>query len=189
MAKHKPSTTTYKSPGIPLHRLWIHCLHTVHLTEFACTSLQLYHRATFQSLQSVSHQCYQQCYQPSDFSSFTFKNVNSPFSYMSTKLHVGANIYDNSKQQLTQYIPLIQTNLHFKSFTLSSICSNCNVVVCHDQVRCQVIPSSCRRDSWTHESIPPDSAIDPQVTSEQVSHVLWRSSVQMSLGSPNSMYL
>ena len=24
-------------PRTPLHRLWIHFLHTVHLTEFACT--------------------------------------------------------------------------------------------------------------------------------------------------------
>ena len=38
-------------------------------------------------------------------------------------------------------------------------------VVFHDQVRRQVSQSSRRRGSSTHESIPPDSAIDPQVTS------------------------
>ena len=33
------------------------------------------------------------------------------------------------------------------------------VVVFHEQVRCQVIQGSCRRGSWTHESIPRDYVI------------------------------
>ena len=40
------------------------------------------------------------------------------------------------------------------------------VVVCHDQIRCQVSQGSRCRGSQTHESIPPDSAIDPLVTSQ-----------------------
>ena len=39
------------------------------------------------------------------------------------------------------------------------------VVVCHDQVRCQIIQNSCRRGSRTHESIPLDSATNSQVSS------------------------
>ena len=40
------------------------------------------------------------------------------------------------------------------------------VVVCHDQVRRQVSQGSRCRGSYTHESIPSDSAIDPLVTSQ-----------------------
>ena len=36
----KSSATSDKSPRTPPHRLWIHLLHTVHWTEFACTPFQ-----------------------------------------------------------------------------------------------------------------------------------------------------
>ena len=35
-----------------------------------------------------------------------------------------------------------------------------SVDVCYDQVRCQIVQSSCRRDIQTHDAIPPDSAIE-----------------------------
>ena len=70
------------------------------------------------------------------------------------------------------------------------------VLVCHDQVRLQVSQGFRCRDSYTHELIPPDSAIDPLVTSQSdvwckqtdVSHLVVKS-VQMSIGSPNTLCL
>ena len=76
-----------------------------------------------------------------------------------------------------------------------------NVVVFHDkdEVRCQIIQSSCRRGISTQELIPLDSAIDPQVSSPwvcalQVNMCLTScgeapQSVQMALGSPNTLCL
>ena len=48
-------------------------------------------------------------------------------------------------------------------------------VVCHDQVRRQGSQGSCCRGSWTDEAIPPDSAINPQVTSPSGVRCKWTS--------------
>ena len=61
------------------------------------------------------------------------------------------------------------------------------VVVCHDQVRCQVSQGFHCRDSQTHELIPPDSAKDPLMTS-QLGVWCKRTDVSHLLGKFHSLY-
>ena len=95
-----------------------------------------HHRATFQSLQSTTHHFRLSCIHLQSFA----KQAISPISHPSAKLlhcwchnyqvisiqQLGRqttsrlarnNIHDSSKQQWTQYWPLMQTNLHLKTFT------------------------------------------------------------------------
>ena len=98
------------------------------------------------------------------------------------------------------------TDLIFVSESIANMCEKevmepiPVVVVCHGQVRPQVSKGSRCRGSYTYGFIPPASAIDPLVTSQSgvrfkrtsVSrHVLCEApqSVQMSLGSPNTLCL
>ena len=87
------------------------------------------------------------------------KKASSPFSHTSAKLlhcwchkykvisiqKLGRqttsrltedNIHDSRKQQWTQYRPLMQTNLHFKTFTHPSICSNYSASFCIQYHNC-----------------------------------------------------